>query len=108
MLLSDATELHALQTQLARARSVTLRFDRIKRSVSGQARALKWEFIGEITVDGSVKLEAEDEEDDRRWFWSSSSASFCSPQQPIFSWTMSGACGAFILWWAVDYHLFYI
>lgn len=86
MLLSDATELHALQTQLARARSVTLRFDRIKRSVSGQARALKWEFIGEITVDGSVKLEAEaeDEEDDRRWFWSSSSASFWSPQQPIF------------------------
>lgn len=74
-MLSDATELHALQTQLARARSVTLRFDRIKRSVSGQARALKWEFIGEITVDGSVKLEAEDEEDDRRWFWSSSSAS---------------------------------
>lgn len=69
MLFSDTTEYHTLHTQLARARSVTVSFRRIKRSVSAQARTPKWEFIGEITVDGSVEMEEEDEEMNWFWFW---------------------------------------
>lgn len=94
ILLSEATEFQTLLTQLARARSVTESFDKIKRSVSGQVRAVKWEFMGEITVDGSAEIE---ELEERSWSWRGSS-SFWSPQHPIFRWTLSRlfcACASF-------------
>lgn len=84
----EATEFQRRQTQLARARSGIGRFWKMRRRMSVEESAGKWEFMGEITVVAvvvTVTVAVDEDEEEKLELMScrKMSPSSSSQQQPI-------------------------